>query len=201
MTVPNGDKLRSLIDRFDALSRSYCRHRSRTVPGSLWHRQAGQNVVEYGLVVAVTAVLAIVGLHAMGVSAGTYLGGAVAGLAPTAVTATNPRDQTTLNLQPAGPHKCIPYPPVAGDTLTCTAIVTDGTSTRAPTGQVQWAVKYSSGFTATGTCSLVPLTGNSSSCAQTVPTSIPETITVSAVYNPPDPPFLASADQAQVVVN
>jgi Flp pilus assembly pilin Flp len=149
------------------------------VRGLNWlrHRQPAQDLVEFGLIVAVVGVVGVLGLQAVTTAQRAYFGDLASSLAPAPLSVPgDPLHTTTVALA---------CPPIAvvGTPIPCSVIVTD-TNTSAPTAPVGTVVPTDSGAGGSfGACAWTQ-SGAVSTCAMTYIPAQSGTITLSAQFNP-----------------
>jgi Flp pilus assembly pilin Flp len=195
-------------DRARQIATGFSRHWIEILAARIRHRHSAQDLVEYGLIVAVVAVIGVIGLSTFGAAQAGYFGGLQSNLAPTVARTGNVRHRTTLTLQP-----CTPQPPTAGTTVYCDIVVQDTsaisprqvgglTPPAPPTGNVTWILTDSSGPYGPFACSpLISTLPDSSRCSLSFQPTMAGTVVLLATYNPDDPSlFLISSGDATITI-
>jgi Flp pilus assembly pilin Flp len=147
-------------------------------------RQRGQDVVEYGIIVAVIAVASILAFNALSSAERGYFGGIQPALAPTAPAfsafVVSRSTSTTIS--------CTPTSTVVNGSVSCTVSVTDTASgtTSAPLGIVTLTTNGTGSFSPGNTCTLTgPSSPTSCPAITYLPTAIGTgTHTLTAQYAP-----------------
>jgi Flp pilus assembly pilin Flp len=155
-----------------------------TCPWWLSARQRAQNVVEYGLIVAVIAIASIAGFKALSTAEGGYF----TGMAP-AVAPTPPSFAPFVILRSTSTTiSCLPASTVIYGLVNCNVTVTDTASgtKSAPHGSVTLSISGGTGTPTSPSCVLDVFASPSSSCSTAIsytPTST-GTQTITGFYTP-----------------